>query len=77
MASISNINTNSVFIIEILLKKKADIKDILFCRYRSFKGISSYININGCVAEATIAIVVNIVKALDISIMIYTAFTHL
>ena len=39
--------------------------------------MSFYIDINGSIAEAAVAIAINIVRALDISVIIYAASTYL
>ena len=76
MASISGVNTNSILIVEILSKKGADVRGMLLCRYRSPKKIFSYTDINGSIAEAAAVITINIVRALNISVIIYTMFAH-
>jgi len=77
LASISGINVNSVFIVEILLEKGADIKDMLFYRYRLPKRISFYTDVSGSIAEAVITIAANIVRALNMFIIIYTMSIYL
>ncbi len=76
MALISGISVNLMFITEILLEKEADVRDILFYRYRSFKKMSFYIDVNRSIIEAAIAIAVNTIRTLDIFVIIYTAFIY-
>ncbi len=76
MASISGVNTNSVFIAEILSKKGTDIKNILLCWYRSFKRMSFYTDMSSSITEAVAVIVVNTIKTLNISVIIYTTSIH-
>ena len=68
---------NSVFITEISLEKGTDVKSMLFYRYQSSKKISFYIDVNGYVVEATVVVIVNTMRALDMFVMIYTVSTHL
>ena len=73
----SGVSINSAFIVEIVLKKRVEVKDMLFYLYRSFKRMSSYIRVNGSIKEAAAVVTINIIKVLNISVIIYIAFVYL